>query len=283
MVASLRTPRRLYLSVNTNGLLVNPEIARTLRQADCTFALSLDGPPEVHDRERTDRGGRPTADRVWRSLRLLLDEGCRVVVLTTLRPRSFQGLTSFASALHGIGVRNWVLKLPTFEPPDSALYLSEEVPAWAAKLTEVIRACNRQGMDVSGLPDAKFTGCEGIGHMLCVEPNGEVFPCPGGIRQKLGTYDRLEEIPGSPAYLHVAGRTLQKLRECRQCLAAGYCAGGCAADAERACGTIYGRNPLICEFQRQLTMAALRAVAGDGSGCDRSKNDEGEAVPSCAI
>jgi radical SAM protein with 4Fe4S-binding SPASM domain len=176
-------------------------------------------------------------------------------------PESFEYLEEFRALLEKLRVSAWVLKLPTFEPPGSAIYSSPDIGRWATQMIRVIRKAQESGIDASGLPSAKFAGCEGVGMMLCVEPDGDVYPCPGGIRLRLGRFHQLPSIPSGPAYLHVAGRTLARLKSCRACEAGGFCAAACAADAERRSGSLYSRNPQICRFQRALVRSALVTAA----------------------
>ena len=48
------------------------------------IGLSIDGPRELHDIYRVDKGGRPTFDKVMRGLRLLQKHGVEYNLLTTV-------------------------------------------------------------------------------------------------------------------------------------------------------------------------------------------------------
>jgi uncharacterized protein len=248
----------VHRSVNTNGSFITAKLAQTLHELGCAVALSLDGPVEVHDLHRVDKKSRGSFASAWRALEHSIAAQCEVVVLTTLDPAIFPVLERFLQDLHSAGVKRVVLKLPTYMAADAEIYRSGHVRTWAGQMVAAVRTASDLGLTVFGIPEAKFAACEGIGQMLCVEPTGEVFSCPGGIRAPLGKADALADIPATEAYLNVASRTVATLDECQRCPAAGYCAGGCAADAERAIGTIHGHNPLICEFIRALVFEQLR-------------------------
>jgi len=80
-----RRPGMKYLhTLQTNGTLLDDEWAAFFKQHDFLIGISIDGPRDVHDVYRVDKGGRPTFDRVMRGLRLLQKHGVEHNVLTTV-------------------------------------------------------------------------------------------------------------------------------------------------------------------------------------------------------
>ncbi len=74
-VVALQRPfartRTITNALQTNGTLLTDDWCAFLKAHGFLVGLSLDGPREIHDRYRVDRGGRGTFDRVIRGLRLL--------------------------------------------------------------------------------------------------------------------------------------------------------------------------------------------------------------------
>jgi uncharacterized protein len=66
----------------TNGVLLDDEWCEFLKEHDFLIGLSIDGPREMHDKYRVDKGGKPTFDRVMAGLRVLQKHGVRVNSLT---------------------------------------------------------------------------------------------------------------------------------------------------------------------------------------------------------
>ncbi|MEI6501631.1 MAG: radical SAM protein, partial [Armatimonadota bacterium] len=62
-------------SLQTNGVLIDDEWARLLARYRFLIGVSLDGPPEVHDHYRVNRGGEGTLARVLRGLKTLQRNG----------------------------------------------------------------------------------------------------------------------------------------------------------------------------------------------------------------
>ena len=63
-----RPGQRILNTLQTNGTLLDAAWASFLREHEFLVGISIDGPREVHDRYRVDKGGAPTFDRVVRGL-----------------------------------------------------------------------------------------------------------------------------------------------------------------------------------------------------------------------
>lgn len=66
--AEARTPRPLSYAITTNGILLDEPARAYLRAKGFGVLVSLDGPPEIHDRYRVDGGGRGSFARVVANL-----------------------------------------------------------------------------------------------------------------------------------------------------------------------------------------------------------------------
>lgn len=71
-------------TIQTNGTLIDAEWARFFREHNFLVGISIDGPRDVHDRYRVDKGQQPTFDKVLRGLGHLREQGVEYNVLTTL-------------------------------------------------------------------------------------------------------------------------------------------------------------------------------------------------------
>ena len=68
----------------TNGILLDDEWARFFAEHEFLVGLSIDGPRELHDRYRVDRGGKPTFDRVMKGIDALRRNGAAFNTLTVV-------------------------------------------------------------------------------------------------------------------------------------------------------------------------------------------------------
>jgi serine-type anaerobic sulfatase-maturating enzyme len=71
-------------TLQTNGTLLNDEWCEFFKENNYLIGLSLDGPRQLHDAHRVDKGGQPTFDKVMRGLRLLQKHGVEYNILVTV-------------------------------------------------------------------------------------------------------------------------------------------------------------------------------------------------------
>jgi len=72
-VNSICKERDIVFHVTTNGTLIDEETARFLIEHDFLVRVSLDGPKDIHNRNRVFRNGRGTYDRIVTNLKRLQD------------------------------------------------------------------------------------------------------------------------------------------------------------------------------------------------------------------
>ena len=80
--------KRIKNTLQTNATLVSDEWARFFAENAFLLGVSVDGPPEVHDRYRKDRGGVPTLDRVLAGIRKLHAAGVEYNIMATINSAS---------------------------------------------------------------------------------------------------------------------------------------------------------------------------------------------------
>lgn len=71
-------------TLQTNGTLLDDEWCEFFRENGFLIGLSVDGPREMHDLYRVDKGGQPTFDKVTRAARLMQKHEVAFNVLTTV-------------------------------------------------------------------------------------------------------------------------------------------------------------------------------------------------------
>ncbi|MCA0331717.1 MAG: anaerobic sulfatase maturase [Actinobacteria bacterium] len=87
--------QRVLNTVQTNATLVDDEMAAFFAENGFLVGVSIDGPREMHDAYRVDKGGKPTYDRVVQGLRTLQRHRVDWNALTTINA---------ANADHGLEV-----------------------------------------------------------------------------------------------------------------------------------------------------------------------------------
>jgi uncharacterized protein len=80
--------RRVTNALQTNGTLLDDRWGEFLAREKFLVGLSIDGPRQMHDPYRVDRGGRPTWEKVIEGLRVLKRHAVQFNTLTVLHRRN---------------------------------------------------------------------------------------------------------------------------------------------------------------------------------------------------
>jgi uncharacterized protein len=76
--------QRIVYTIQTNATLIDDEWAAFLKDHDFLVGVSIDGPREIHDTYRVDKGGKGSFDRVMAGLAHLRERGVEWNALTTI-------------------------------------------------------------------------------------------------------------------------------------------------------------------------------------------------------
>lgn len=79
---------RIENTFQTNGILLNDEWCQFFHENNFLIGLSMDGPKELHDFYRKDKGGHGTFDRVVRAARLLQKHKVEFNILCTVNSKN---------------------------------------------------------------------------------------------------------------------------------------------------------------------------------------------------
>ncbi len=116
----------IHLSLQTNGVLLGDEWIEVLRRHGVFLGISLDGPPEVHDRVRVDHMGRPTYRKVVQALERLRKGGLSYDLLTVVQP-GHDGAAAYRH-LASLGPRSINFLLPDHTHDDIAAVRARHGP-----------------------------------------------------------------------------------------------------------------------------------------------------------
>lgn len=97
--------KTVHNTIQTNGTLLTPEWCSFLRDNNFLVGVSIDGPRDIHDRYRKDKGGVPTFDKVIRGIEMMYRSGVQYNTMTTVsKAGEGRGLEVY-SFLKSIGSR----------------------------------------------------------------------------------------------------------------------------------------------------------------------------------
>lgn len=286
-----RPEQQVVNAVQTNGLRLDAEWMRLFGDYDISVGISLDGPPEVHDRTRVNRRGEATSAQVRAGLELLREHRVKHGVLMVVgddvialgAARTLEYLLELG--VPTVGLLNVIpenvadheqLRGQYLPWPRYVQWLRELFALWwpahADRLN--LRELGDLVGKVAGGPSRTCLfagGCHG--RYLTVEPNGEVSACDkyvaapdfvlGRSLREAFAGDRLPEIRRRE------GAALAEFRDCRWF---GVCAGGCPHDrrlsARHSAATAgcCGLAPLLEDMAQARTAAAVTRTPGVATG-----------------
>lgn len=255
--------RNIANVLQTNGVLLNDQWAEFLAANGFLVGISIDGPRELHDCYRVNKGGRPTFDAVMAGIGYLKKHGVDFNTLTVVnRKNSYHPLEVYRF-LREIG-SGYMQFIPIVERiaeaagPDGLHLISPdfknsaEVSEWSVEslqfgkfLCSIFDEWVRRDVGTSfvqifdvaleswfGMPQGLCVFRENCGMALAVEHNGDLYSCDHFVypENKLGNIMErpMESLVGSPQQRRFGTAKRNTLpRYCRECEVRFACNGEC--------------------------------------------------------
>jgi uncharacterized protein len=255
--------KSIHNALQTNGTLLDDEWGRFLAEHKFLVGISIDGPRELHDHYRVDKGNAPTFERVMRGLSKLQEHKVDFNTLTVVNRHNSQYPLEVYRFLKDIG-SGFMQFIPVVErkaadPGCDGLVLIQpsfagaaEVTEWSVEPLEYGRFLTRifdewvkkdvgrtfiQLFDVAleswlGLEPSLCVFRETCGSALAMEHTGDVYSCDHFVypENKLGNIMEinLEQITGSEEQRNFGIEKRNSLpRMCRECDVRFACNGEC--------------------------------------------------------
>lgn len=246
-------------TLQTNGTLITREWARFFREHGFLLGVSLDGPQDIHDKFRRDKGGAPTFDKVMHGIELLSAEGVPFNTMSTVNAacegrglevyRFLRGIGSrylqFMPVVEHVlrGPRPWIVDPDT---PGAVLarwsvsdvgfgrFLCDIFDEW---VRQDVGACFVNLFDTTlagwcGVPPGTCAYADTCGDNAILEHNGDLYPCDHFVypKYRLGNIREhsIAELMDSEKMVQfgLAKRTALP-RRCRTCEFVQLCHGEC--------------------------------------------------------
>jgi uncharacterized protein len=236
-------------ALQTNGVLIDEAWCDFFRQHNFLIGISLDGPRELHDAYRLDRGQQPTFERVMRGLRQLQSAEVEYNLLTTVHAANGDHpLEVYRFFRDEIGAR-FMQFIPVVQRdpanPGQALPYSVKARQYGQFLIEIFDEWVRQDVgqvfvqifDVAlsawlGQNPSLCIFSETCGQALAIEHNGDLYSCDHFVNPEnlLGNIIELpmRDMVASGQQRRFGQDKRDTLPEyCRSCEVRFTCNGGC--------------------------------------------------------
>ncbi|MBP5490705.1 MAG: thioether cross-link-forming SCIFF peptide maturase [Lachnospiraceae bacterium] len=270
--------KNIRFTLTTNGMLIDDEVIEFSNREMHNVVLSLDGRKEVHDRFRKDYAGNGSWETIVPKFQKFVEArgGKNYYIRGTFTHANPDFLEDIKVMLD-LGFTELSME-PVVCAPGDPMALTEEdrkiVCGQYEKLAELMLEREKEGrpftfyhymIDLEDGPCIykRISGCGSGTEYMAVTPWGDLFPCHQFVGEdsfKLG--DIWNGVTNTAVRSEFGDCNVYAREECRDCWARLYCAGGCAANAYHATGSVRGVYENGCKlFRKRLECAIMLKVA----------------------
>jgi uncharacterized protein len=244
--------QRVLNTIQTNGTLLDDEWGAFLKDNEFLVGISIDGPREMHDAYRVDKGGKPTFDRVMRGLDVLTRHEVEWNVLTTIHAVNGERGRQVHTFLRDELGATYIQYIPIVEratqegdlvthrsigPAQYGRFLIDVFEEWVRRDigTVYVQMFDTALANFYGEPGGMCVHAKTCGSQLAIEHTGDLYSCdhyvePGYLLGNIKDRPMLELIV-SPAQRKFGQDKHDTLtRYCRDCDIRFACNGGCPKD-----------------------------------------------------
>ncbi len=271
--AAEKKGKQVSLTLTTNGMLLDEEVRKFLRDCDIKLVLSLDGRPGVNDYMRPTAAGGGSYREILPKFKAMVDDlgGENYYIRGTYTRHNLDFASDIAHMLD-CGFTELSVE-PVVAPPDAVYALTEEdYPRLAAEYDRLVdfyleywergipfnffhfNVSLEQGPCLS----KRLRGCGAGFEYLAVTPAGELYPCHQFVGERefyLGNVER--GITNTAVSERFRQAHIFNKPECRQCWARFYCSGGCNANAYQQNRDLFKPYKVGCLIQKKRLECAI--------------------------
>ena len=257
--------------MQTNGTLIDEDWIKFFKAENISVGVSLDGYPELHDKNRRTKNNEPTAEKVLQNLKLMRDSGLKsgtLMVLNSAENIDTDKLFDFICEnklqpkIHSvIPCGRAANRKDSAEVYDAWIEimkklftksLAEDVPKIIQPLDEMMDAI----LGMSNLRECSYNGsC--AKNFISLYPDGEVGFCGRDNFARYLTYGNLQEKSLLELYNSANAKRIRarqeflKTHDCKNCSDWRLCHGGCAFEAVNFFGTLEAKYS-NCESRKKF-------------------------------
>lgn len=265
--------KNIRFTLTTNGMLLDDEVTEFCNREMHNVVLSLDGRKEVHDRFRVNYAGEGSYDTIVPKFQRFVEKrGDKSYYVRGTYTHYNVDFLQDILHMADLGFRELSMEPVVCDPADPCALTEEDLPKifeqYEQLAVEMIRrekaGCGftfyHYMIDLTGGPCIykRVAGCGSGTEYLAVTPWGELFPCHqfvGDAKYSMGNiWDGVTNLEMREAFAACNAYTRPA---CADCWAKLYCAGGCAANACHATGSIQGVYEYGCALFRKRIECAL--------------------------
>jgi len=253
------------ITLLTNATVLDNEVIDALLRSKISVSVSLDGPQDIHDKNRIFANQQGTFQTVFENIKRLKEEGVQVGISCTISRQNLGSLEEifnwFTTELdiRGLGF-NMLIDLPEVAQADkvyakiatrkiiNCYKIAREKAIYEDRMMRKVKAFVNQSLHL--------VDCGGCGNQIVITAKGLMGPChaympsnkffPGNLNNP--DFDPFED----PIFREWSSRSPFNIPECQYCSAIGLCGGGCPYNADLKRGSIWLVDPNFCIHSKEI-------------------------------
>jgi len=277
--------KKALFQITTNGTLLDDEIIRFFQQHEFKVLVSIDGPQDIHDRQRRFADGNGSFKAVTQHLdnlvknvpetdahAVILGDTDPDIVINALRKFGFRGI----SVLPASGSVFITEEDPGKNRDTASIlkHMEDEAELWlnltkkrAIKQLQQLQTYSQFTAAVKSLLQHRknYHPCGAAIGLVAVSCSGDIYPCHRFVGQEK---HRIGDLSGHELNRNEYLKSPVMTNEhCMKCYARYYCAGGCKQDNIISGGSLYQPSEDMCRLRRrQFELAAYIVSELDKDG-----------------
>ncbi|MBE6574966.1 MAG: thioether cross-link-forming SCIFF peptide maturase [Ruminococcaceae bacterium] len=278
--------KNFRFTLTTNGVLIDDDVIDFCNREMHNVVLSLDGRPEVHDRFRVDYAGKGSyANIVPKFKRFVESRGGEGYYMRGTFTHHNTDFTNDIFHMADLGFDQLSMEPVVCSPDDPSALTEEDLPILFEQYEILAKEMLRRKaegrpftfyhymIDLTHGPCIykRVAGCGSGSEYFAVTPWGDLYPCHQFVGDERFCMGNIWDGVKNDALRDEFRKcNVYAKPECADCWARLWCAGGCAANAYHATGSITGTYKYGCElFKKRMECAIMLQVADtaeDGEG-----------------
>lgn len=265
----VQADKHINFTLTTNALLLNEDIIQFVIDNQISVILSLDGRPEINDRQRILNNGQGTYDLILPNIKKMVARKPVSYYIRGTFTRSNLDFTSDVKHLVDLGFENISLE-PAIGADNSLAIQKEDLPQVLNEyehLTNLLLEYHQAKQDIHFFHynldlqrgpciARRSTGCGAGVEYLVITPTGDIYPCHQFVGEDEFYMGNVNKGDINPEIRNIFQNNHLRNKSCRFCWARYFCGGGCHANAYYA-GDIKKPNEVGCIMHQKRVEGAI--------------------------
>lgn len=235
-------------SINTNSTIISEEIIDFLKKYNFVVGTSIDGPKEIHDKNRISSCAQGTYDTVVKNIQSFSDFNINVLAQFTLSKQHMDlyeasSVCDWYGTLEKLPIRNYDIIPVSTEDIEYKINLGNENYIRYCEETADYYLRKMSDSDISKVPRMFIglflrillkkihTDCS-AGYSLCITPNKEIYPCQSFVQDKrfkvsFEDFHSIADLENNEYFLMAKKSNRMKVEKCKDCISRKVCGAWC--------------------------------------------------------